>query len=180
MSGLDEQMNWEMSYRLVRSARRTVSIEVTQKQEVVVRVPQRMPRAAVESILKRHREWIKKQLAHQRSLTEKYPELSTADIEVLKQRAREYIPQRVSHYAAIMNVTPAWVKITSAKKRFGSCNAKNGLCFAWRLMRYPDAAIDYVVVHELAQIVHRNHGRNFYSLVERILPDYRERINMLR
>ena len=47
-------------------------------------------------------------------------------------------------------------------------------------MRYPDAAIDYVVVHELAHIVHRTHGRNFYSLVERILPDYRERINMLR
>jgi predicted metal-dependent hydrolase len=47
-------------------------------------------------------------------------------------------------------------------------------------MQYPDAAIDYVVVHELAHIVHKNHGKMFYALIESVLPDYKARIRLLR
>jgi predicted metal-dependent hydrolase len=72
------------------------------------------------------------------------------------------------------------VKITGAKKRFGSCSSQNGLCFSWRLMGYPEEAIDYVVVHELAHIAHRNHGSGFYSLVASVLPDYKARRALLK
>ena len=47
-------------------------------------------------------------------------------------------------------------------------------------MCYPSAAIDYVVVHELAHILHKDHGPDFYALVARHLPDYKERIRMLK
>ena len=47
-------------------------------------------------------------------------------------------------------------------------------------MAYPDAAVDYVVVHELAHIVHKNHGPQFWALVERYLPDWRQRRALLR
>ena len=47
-------------------------------------------------------------------------------------------------------------------------------------MDYPDAAVDYVVVHELAHIVHKNHGPRFWALVEQYMPDYRARRAMLR
>ena len=47
-------------------------------------------------------------------------------------------------------------------------------------MLYPPEAIDYVVVHELAHIVHKNHGAEFYKLIEKYLPDYKERVKMLR
>jgi predicted metal-dependent hydrolase len=47
-------------------------------------------------------------------------------------------------------------------------------------MEYPDAAIDYVIVHELAHIRHKNHGRDFYALVAKYLPDYKERIKLLK
>lgn len=45
---------------------------------------------------------------------------------------------------------------------------------------YPEAAVEYVVVHELAHIAHKNHGAAFYALIERELPDYRARRAMLR
>ena len=61
-----------------------------------------------------------------------------------------------------------------------SCSGKNRLCFSWRLMDYPEEAIDYVVVHELAHIRHHNHSRDFYALVASILPDYKERQALLR
>ena len=58
-----------------------------------------------------------------------------------------------------MGLTPAAVTITGARKRFGSCSASNRICYSWRLMQYPEAAVDYVVVHELAHIVHKDHSR---------------------
>ena len=79
-----------------------------------------------------------------------------------------------------MGLEPTGIKITSAQKRFGSCNGKNSICYSWRLMLYPPEAIDYVVVHELAHIVHKNHGAKFYKLVAKYLPDYKERVKMLR
>ena len=47
-------------------------------------------------------------------------------------------------------------------------------------MLYPPEAIDYVVVHELAHIVHKNHGAKFYSLIAKYMPDYKEREKMLK
>ena len=79
-----------------------------------------------------------------------------------------------------MELKPAGIKITSAQKRFGSCSGKNSICYSWRLMLYPPEAIDYVVVHELAHIVHKNHSAKFYALVAKYLPDYKERENLLR
>ena len=79
-----------------------------------------------------------------------------------------------------MDLTPASVKITSARTRFGSCSGKNSVCFSWYLMRYPDEAIDYVVVHELAHLRHHDHSPAFYALVERYLPDWRERMRLLK
>ena len=44
----------------------------------------------------------------------------------------------------------------------------------------PAEAIDYVVVHELAHIVYKNHGKDFYKFIETILPDYKNREKMLK
>ena len=90
------------------------------------------------------------------------------------------LPGKVAAYARRMGVAPASVRITSARTRFGSCSAKNGLCFSWRLMQYPEAAVDYVVVHELAHIRHHDHSPAFYAFVAQFLPDYRQRAALLR
>ena len=79
-----------------------------------------------------------------------------------------------------MGLTPTGVRITGARRRFGSCSAKNSLCFSWRLMLYPQAAVDYVVVHELAHIAHKNHGPAFYACIAAVLPDYKARIRLLK
>ena len=84
------------------------------------------------------------------------------------------------HRLSIMGLTPAAVTITGARKRFGSCSASNRICYSWRLMQYPEEAVDYVVVHELAHILHKNHGKAFYACVEEVLPDWRERRRLLR
>ena len=100
--------------------------------------------------------------------------------EKLRALAKEYIPKRVEYYSKVMGVTPAAVKINSAKTRFGSCSAKNSLNFSLYLMLYDKAAIDYVVVHELCHITVKNHSAEFYRLVEKYMPDYKLRKKLLK
>ena len=139
-----------------------------------------MPRRELERFVEEHEKWIDAKLETQRARAENTPELSSDDIAELKRRAGEYFPEKTAYFARIMGLTPASVKITSAKTRFGSCSGRNGICFSWRLMLYPEPAREYVVVHELSHIVHKNHGTAFYALIASVLPDYKERKKLLK
>ena len=59
-------------------------------------------------------------------------------------------------------------------------NHKGNLNFNCMLMLFPDEVIDYVVVHELAHLLHHNHGPEFYRTVEQYLPDWRQRAKLLK
>ena len=167
-------------YRIVRSQRKTVSIGITDTLQVVVRAPARVSRQEIDRLVHEHAAWIERAIQSRRAHQAAHPLPSEAEAAQLRQMARAILPGRVAHYAARMGLTPMSVKITSAKKRFGSCSGRNGLCFSYLLMRYPPAAIDYVVVHELAHIRHKTHGPAFHALVESILPDAAARRALLK
>lgn len=65
------------------------------------------------------------------------------------------------------------IKISSAQKRWGSCNSKGNINLTYRLCMAPDWIIDYVIVHELCHTVHLNHSKDFWYMVGGILPDYK-------
>lgn len=169
------------TYTIIRSRRRTVALEITRDGRVLVRAPYRFPEDSAADFVSRHADWIAKHLEQQRRLALTAPPEPTAEeIAALKARAREILPGRVAHFSARMGLTPTGVKVTSARRRYGSCSGKNSLCFSCFLMRSPMEAIDAVVVHELAHIRYKNHGPEFYALVESILPDYRTRKALLQ
>lgn len=166
-------------YTLIRSDRRTLSLEITRDLTVLVRAPRYCAKGRIERFVQEHEHWIAEHMEKQRRRAQAHPEPTEEQKRAMIERAKRELPQRVAHYAAIMGVEPAGISITGAQKRYGSCSGKNRLCFAWRLMGYPDEAIDGVIVHELAHIVHKNHGREFYALVRSVLPDYDRRRKML-
>lgn len=167
-----------VEYTCLRSKRKSLSIEVHRDGRVIVRVPMQLAQSRVEEFVAQHEAWLEEKL---REAQRCRPDtLTDAQIAALKKKAAEQLPAKTAYYARLMGVQPAGVKITSAQKRFGSCSGKNSICYSYQVMRYADAAIDYVVVHELAHIVHKNHSRDFYALVESILPDYRARAALLR
>ena len=96
-------------------------------------------------------------------------------IEWYKREAREKIEGRVRYYSDRFHLLPKGTKITGAKSRWGSCSRDNRLSFSWRIIMAPLRIIDYILVHELAHIKEKNHSRNFWAALEKILPDYRER-----
>ncbi len=169
-----------MEYQLIRSARRTVALEINQKGQVIIRAPQRMPQAQIDAFFESHQSWLRTHLARQQARMDAHPEPDPQRQQLLLDQAAEILPQKVAYYGKIMGLRPTGITITGARTRFGSCSPQNRLCFSWRLMEYPEDAIDYVVVHELAHLVHRNHGPEFHALVGSVLPDQDRRRAMLR
>jgi len=97
-----------------------------------------------------------------------------------RQQAKQLIVERVKYFADKYQLHYEKVKITSARTRWGSCSPKNTLSFSWRLVMTPLDVVDYVIIHELAHTVHHNHSKRFWGLVEKIMPDYKERRKWLR
>lgn len=90
-------------------------------------------------------------------------------------RAAVLVPDAVAEWAARMGLAPRKVLVRDQKRRWGSCAADGTLRFNWRLVLAPPAALDYVAVHELAHLRHRDHSRAFWDEVTRWLPDWKER-----
>ena len=169
-----------MEYQLIRSKRKTLAIEITRDARLVVRAPLRCSQARIEQFLTEKQTWITLHLQKMQQRRENHPEPAPEEEARLRKKARDLLPGLVARYATQMDVHPTGITITGARTRFGSCSPKNRLSFSFRLMDYPMEAIEYVVVHELAHILHKNHSAAFYAEIEKILPDWRERNKLLK
>ena len=100
--------------------------------------------------------------------------------EFYKEQAHAYLPLRAEEWAAHFGFEIRGVKITSARKRWGSCNNRGGLNFSWRLMMAPPEAIDSVIIHELMHRIEFNHSKAFRALEKQNVPNYEECQKQLR
>ena len=165
---------------MIRSDRRTLSVEVDSSGAVLVRAPRLMPKWCIEAFVRERKAWIEAAKARQQKRQAKLPVIREEDKPLYVKMAKTILPGKIENYAKRMGVQPTGLTVTSARTRFGSCSGKNRLSFSWRLMAYPEAAVDYVVVHELAHIRYKDHSRAFYGFIESVLPDYRDRIRVLK
>lgn len=109
----------------------------------------------------------------------KYSKIKTKLAEWYKKEALEVITLRVEYYAKKMKLKYSSIKMTTATTRWGSCSSENNLRFNWKLVMTPMEIIDYVVVHEMSHIVHKNHSQKFWIYVRNIIPDCKRRIKWL-
>lgn len=169
-----------MEYEIVYSNRKTVAIQVKGDGSVLVRSPFGVKKSELEKLVENRSEWIKNAVKKQSERAANSKAYTDADIERLRALAKEVLPVKVEYFSKVMGVKPIALHINSAKKRFGSCSAKNSINFSLYLMDYDERAIDYVVVHELAHIRHLDHSKAFYAFVASVLPDYKEREALLK
>ncbi len=169
-----------MNYEIIYTKRKTLCLQVKRDGSVVIRCPYRTSKERIEAFYNAHIDWVKRKLEINEKRMTPLGELSDEEIKELKRKALEYIPSRVDYFAKIMDVMPSNVSINQAKTRFGSCSSKKRLNFSCNVMRYPNEAIDYVIVHELAHIKELNHSKRFWSIVEGVMPDYKERQKLLK
>ena len=157
--------------------RKTMCIKIARDGSVTVHVPPGTSHDRIQKFVKDHEKWI---ITNSQKLRLKNELVTNADAQLLRKQAKEYILPKVKYYSEIMGLYPEGVKITSAKGRYGSCSGKNSLCFSLYVMLCPKEAVDYVIVHELAHIKEKNHSKRFYALVEKYMPDYKERVKLIK
>ena len=168
-----------MKYEILRSARRSVAISIKEGR-IILRAPLLLTDKEAEKIIKDNEKWIRSKLECYEIKKAKEAELTEEKIKELRKSAKVYFKEQIEKFSKIMDLKYSRVTITSAKTRFGSCSSKGNISFSYRLMLYPESAREYVVVHELSHLVEMNHSKRFYSIIEKYLPDYKERRKQLK
>lgn len=166
----------EMIYKLIYAKRKTVSMRIDKYGVLIVRAPQFTSKKEIERIIEKHRGRLEKM---RENALAKEQALAESDNGELDGKLKAIIMPLIEKYSKEMDISPQRIKFTNAKKRFGSCSSKGTICFSRYLALYPERAIEYVVVHELAHLFEMNHSHRFYAIVEKHLPDWKERKNLL-
>jgi hypothetical protein len=88
----------------------------------------------------------------------------------LRELARRELLSRARPLAESIDRKVVRVSVRDTRTRWGSCSTTGNLCFSWRLIFAPEEVLDYVVAHEVAHLIHMNHGTRFWRLVEKLAP----------
>lgn len=92
--------------------------------------------------------------------------------EFLKKTASKYIATRTQILAKQMGISYKRISLRQQSSRWGSCSSYGNLNFNWRLVHYPPAIIDYVIIHELAHRLEMNHSKKFWEIVKKHDSEY--------
>lgn len=88
-------------------------------------------------------------------------------MQAYQETAVTLLTERVEFFASEMGLTHGGLSFRAQKSIWGSCSAENRISLNWKLIVAPFWVMDYVVIHELAHIVHKNHSKAFWALVEK-------------
>ena len=168
---------------VIRSRRKTLSMQVKGDGQVEIRAPLRTSDAEIRRFLETHRRWLEKHLQKAQALQQAKAgvrKLTAAETAELKKKAKRILPERVAYWAPLIGVRPGRIAVRCQKTRWGSCSAKGNLNFNCLLMLAPEGVIDSIVVHELCHLKHMNHSKRFYAEIEKVLPDYRQHQQWLK
>lgn len=165
------------TYRVIRSKRKTISIEVNNDLEVIVRAPKWVSLREIRYFVDEKESWIRKAIARVEKARENRSNLpdvrlSETELQELANKAKTVISDRVEYYAGLLGVSYGRITIRHQKTRWGSCSAKGNLNFNCLLMLAPPEVLDAIVVHELCHRKVMNHSERFYKEVYRVYPDY--------
>lgn len=101
-------------------------------------------------------------------------------VEFYRQQGMQKIAERLQRYNSKMGLNPNQIRIMDLKNRWASCSHKGTLNFHWKTMMAPLSVLDYIIVHEMAHLRHARHSQAFWNEVDKVMPDYQNRIHWLR
>ncbi|WP_187861774.1 M48 family metallopeptidase [Helicobacter pylori] len=176
---------------------KTLSLNITPSLEVILKMPDSCSQARANAFLKEQESWLKKTLSamqEKHSLLhanlEKYKnkilvfdEVKNANdytLTELKKILKTYLEQKLPLIAQKMQTSYTHFSIRNNAKVLGSCSYHNRLSFALLLVCTQKEAIDYVIIHELAHTIHKNHSKNFWRCVKIFCPNYQTLRNHLK
>ncbi len=92
----------------------------------------------------------------------------------LHEQAKQFLPVKVKEWAQKIGVEFNNIVVKDQKTMWASCSQKHNLNFSYRIMKMPKIIIDYLIIHELAHLIHFNHGTDYWATVAAYSADYKE------
>ncbi|MGL4991292.1 MAG: M48 family metallopeptidase [Sarcina sp.] len=211
--------NLKVNIKIKKSKRKSCSMEINNKADVLVRVPLNLDDDTVFRWMEKKKFWMEKNIIEIREknkdilnknynqgdmilcLGEKYKINITKEniidyknkiinienlnkkeniILLYKKLAKEYIEKRIEYFMKYFKEYPLDIKIKQQKTIWGSCTHNNILSFNYKIIMAAPDIIDYLVVHEMSHMLHKNHSIEFWNCVEKILPDAKDRRKRLK
>ena len=164
-----------VEYTVIRNKRRKrllMTVKVTG--EVVVKAGFFTAESTIEKFVNANTEWIENQRKYYKNKYHCIKIVTETERELIKKQLLPIMEELTRKYSDIMGLKPKKIKITTAEKRWGSCNAKGTVCYSYRVMFLSQKCKEYLVIHELSHLEHMNHSKDFYSLVTKYMPDYKQ------
>ena len=168
--------NKRVNYTLRKSKRaRRMRLAVYCDGSVVITAPFDLQENIAERFIQEKVKWLLSKLNFFKQFEGKLiARHSPNDYIKYKESALALVVAKVAHLGNLHGYQFNKVSIKSQKTRWGSCSKKGNLNFNYKILFLPDKIQDYIVVHELCHLREFNHSKQFWSLVEKIIPNYRE------
>jgi len=175
-----------MEINITKSFRKSLSMSFDSQWVLQIKAPKFMLKYQIHNFIHTNTAWIEKNYSKIEArwknkkwylfgvpLSQPFPQ-GEKGVAAYKLEAKKYIVLRCSELAEKHGFTHKWIRITSAKTRWGSCSSKKTLNFSYRLIMAPKNCIDYVIIHELCHLRQMNHSAKFWKEVSDIMPEYKQ------
>ena len=155
-----------LEYEINKGKRKNIYLQI-KNGKVIVKAPRRVSKKEIEKILEQKSEWIQKTIEKETRKQEKKPLYR-------KEEFKEIVEKYVNELVKQTGLVPNKITIKQIKYAWGSCSNKKNITINLELIKYSEQAIRYVILHEFCHIKYMNHSKDFWNLVEKYMPDYKQ------
>ena len=155
-----------VDYIIMYSNIKNVYIQIKEG-KVIIKAPKRISKKELQKIIEKKKDWINKNLEKSNQKQEKKALYTEEQFkQIVEENANILIKQT--------GLIPNKIRIRNIKYAWGSCSANKNITINYNLIKYSEVAIKYVILHELCHLKYMNHSKEFWSLVEKYMPDYKQ------
>ncbi len=151
-----------------RRARR-LSVSVKRLTGVRVAIPYGVSFKKAEEFVSARTDWINKHLDRIKQFEREYATITQNSPDIDMAKAKRKLFRRLKHLAEKHGFTYNRVFIRNQRTRWGSCSSRRNISLNMRLVMIPDELMDYVILHELTHTRFKNHSKDFYAELDRLV-----------
>lgn len=148
-----------------RKGSKNIRLSVSPSGSILLSYPWHVSLAGAQAFLARHEAWVVAALDKIRARRQQMPNISTQEIEALRRKAKTELPLRLAVLAHQHRFTYNRVYIKNNKTNWGSCSGANNINLNLKIMLLHEYLRDYVMLHELCHTRIKNHGPQFWALL---------------
>ena len=159
---MKQQIQYEITYSKIKN----VYIQIKDG-KVLIKAPKRISKKELEKIIEKKADWINKTL-------EKSKQKQERKTLYTEEQFKQIIEKNANELIKITGLIPNKIRIKDIKYAWGSCSSNKNITINHKLISYSEIAIRYVILHELCHLKYMNHSKEFWNLVQKYMPEYKE------